>query len=499
MANERGGGDERLARLGTPLFVALALVASAPVWLVKYPPLQDLPDHLATIRVLHSLHDPGFAFDRDLAVSFRHTPYMAYYVIVDALSYALGLRAANVVVMSAYLSGTPLALRWFLHATGRDPRAALIVVPLLYNAMWMLGLLPFMFGIPLYFLALTLAAIQVERPSGRGAFALGGVTILLLLTHLVPFTLFVLSLPALLPWRELPRAARAALPVVPALALAAWYAIFTHTGEVLRGGVSTPAPPPAACFARAYAWATNVLVGSADEWCFIALALLLLAAFCLGGTREPARVGRLLFVVPMGCFLAMFVTPDGRGDVMLVSQRFPILFLFTLVPCVPWPCGKWSGRVFTAAAATIALASVLIVSASVVEVEAKELGDFDGALAAMEPRKHVLGLIYDAGSNIVRSSPFIQFVSYYVVEKGGAVEYSGFGKVHNPVSFAPGRAPPTGGPPALDLLPTHVTMEQVYPYFDYVLVRGEGFRPPAGTYRLAWQGARWTVWAREPG
>ena len=114
----------------------------------------------------------------------------------------------------------------------------------------------------------------------------------------------------------------------------------------------------------------------------------------------------------------------------------------------------------------------------------------------MEPRKHVAGLIFDANSTFVRSAAFVQFVSYYQLEKGGVVEYSSFGKVHNPVGFQPGREPPTGAPPAFDLIPTHIRMDQLYPYFDYVLVRGEGFHPPPGTFRLTWEGNRWAVWSK---
>jgi hypothetical protein len=489
-------GDERRERIGTLLFVVLALLASAPVWIVRYPPLQDLPDHLATIRVVHSLHDPAFGFG-DLTVSFRETPYMAYYVLADLLSYVLGVRGANVLLMSASLAGTPLAMWAFLRATGRDPRAALLVIPLLYNVLWMLGLLPFMFGVTLLFVALWLAAIHIERPSRGTALGFGGVALLLLLTHLLPFALFGLGLLTLLPWTDLRRAARAALPVAPALALLAWYTVFSRTGEVLREGASSPAPPPAAIFGRAYFWSTDILVGSADEWCFIALVLLLLAAFGLGATREPPRLGRLFFLVPMACFLAMFVTPDGRGSIMLLSQRFPSLFLITMVPCVPWPRGERLARGFTAAAGAIAVAAVVVVSASFVQIEAKELGEFDEALAAMPPRKHVVGLVYDAASKVVRSSAFIQFVSYYQLEKGGVVAYSSFGKEHNPVGFVPGREPPTGAPPRLDLLPGNVTIAQLYPYFDYVLVRGDGFHPPPGTYHLAWQGVRWAVWAQD--
>ena len=496
---DRPGWPARLPPLGTPLFVALALLASAPVWIVRYPPLQDLPDHLATIRVLHSFHDPAFGFDRELTASFRETPYMAYYFVVDALSYLFGVRGANVVVMSASLAGIPLALAAFLRRTGRDPRAALLAIPLLYNAMWMLGLLPFTAGMALFFAALAAAATHVEELSRRSALVFGGVTVLLLVTHLIPFALFGLALPTLLPWRDLRRTFRAALPTAPALALLAWYAVFTQTGEVLRQGDPAPAPPAAAILGRAYSWTTNILSGSADEYAFIAFALLVFAAFALGGPHKPARLGRLFFLVPMACFLLMFLTPDGHGGIMLLSQRFPILLLYSLIPCVPWPSTRRLGLGFTAAAAAIAVAAIVTVAATFIRVEARELGDFDGALAAMEPRKHVAGLIYDANSSIVRSVAFVQFVSYYQLEKGGVVEYSSFGKVHNPIGFQPGREPPTGAPPALDLIPTHIRMDQLYPYFDYVLVRGEGFHPPPGTFRLAWQGERWAVWSHEPG
>ena len=71
---------------------------------------------------------------------------------------------------------------------------------------------------------------------------------------------------------------------------------------------------------------------------------------------------------------------------MLLSQRFPILFLFALVPCVPWPRGERLGLAYTAAAAAIAVASIAIMTVSVgVQFEARELGDFDDALAVMEP------------------------------------------------------------------------------------------------------------------
>jgi hypothetical protein len=39
-------------------------------------------------------------------------------------------------------------------------------------------------------------------------------------------------------------------------------------------------------------------------------------------------------------------------------------------------------------------------------------------------------------------------------------------------------------------------MSEIYPYYDYVLTRGPGFRPPAGTYHVSWRDERWTVWSK---
>ncbi len=44
---------KRISIVWELVFAALAILAALPIWLVKYPPIQDLPQHLAAIRVLH--------------------------------------------------------------------------------------------------------------------------------------------------------------------------------------------------------------------------------------------------------------------------------------------------------------------------------------------------------------------------------------------------------------------------------------------------------------
>jgi hypothetical protein len=42
-----------------------------------------------------------------------------------------------------------------------------------------------------------------------------------------------------------------------------------------------------------------------------------------------------------------------------------------------------------------------------------------------------------------------------------------------------------------------VPISEIFPSYDYVLVRGAGFSPPAGTYHVKWRGERWTVYAKD--
>jgi hypothetical protein len=45
-------------------------------------------------------------------------------------------------------------------------------------------------------------------------------------------------------------------------------------------------------------------------------------------------------------------------------------------------------------------------------------------------------------------------------------------------------------------MPEQVSMQELYPYYDYVLVRGSGWNPPAGSFRPIFHSAKWSVYQR---
>jgi hypothetical protein len=501
------GGALRWPRVrpSTWLYLLVAFAATAPAWIVKHPPLQDLPFHLATIRLVHDYANPHYGFARAFEVDLIHTQYVLYYVVGSMLAYLVGVFQANVALMCAYLGGTVLALRELCLALKKDERLCLFVVPLLVNPMFMMGLLPFIVGIPLMFWALALSVRYFEEPTRNRGIVLGGVAVALFYLHILPFALFGLGFAAMFPWDRPREWIRAGAPVVPGLLVAIWWIFGSASGGEALNAVgskqgATPFTNPQASFTQ---WSIDVFNDASDEQIFFGLVLL--AILCAGlaqGERDRTRkIARGYVVVPIACFVLYLTMGDNLGSVWLFSQRFPILALMTAIPLLRLPTGM-RGVFAATALAALGSASIANTCQHFIQFEKQEVGNIDDAVRAMEPAKRVAGLIYDRGSSIVHYAPFLHFVSYYQLEKGGVVEfsYASWGP-HWPIRFKPGQFPPPGGPlrKRWEWTPEQVTIDELMQYYDYVLTRGNGFRPPAGTYHVKWKDSHWTVWARDGG
>ena len=495
--------------------VLVAVMASLPLFVVKYPPIQDLPFHLAAMRVIHSYGDPAFGFQNDLVLRLGSTQYVLYYLLGSLLAYGLGIVKANLVLMCAYTGGSVLAMRALLRALGRDERLCIAVVPLLYNVMFLFGLLPFLVGIPVMLWGIAVAVRYFEAPSvGRGVLLAFLATSLFYL-HVFPFALFGLGFAAIFPWKRPNDWIRAALPTVPALAALGWWYFFTQSGKIAQGAVNAKDALNAAdnsvapldqAFTSIFEWSTNVFRDTSDEAWFAAFVFVVLLSLGLAqGDRSGARrEARLLIVLPLACMIAYLVLPKGRGSVWLVSQRFPSLFLLTLVPMLRLPRVGMRAWIVTAAALAVGLGSIVNVCKHFVRFQLEEVGDIDEAIDQIPPGKKVAALIYDKGSSIIPWAPFLHFGSYYQAERGGMVEFTYAGYVHWPFDFKDGKYPPQPGmAPGHARLRWEWTPEQVsvqgelMPWYDYVLARGSGFRPPPGTFHQVWRGDRWSVWKHD--
>jgi hypothetical protein len=463
-----------------------------------------MPFHLATIRMMRSFSDPAYGFGQNFVLTFSRTQYVIYYLLGAALALFAGVIGSNIVLMSAYLGGTVLALRSLLGALGRDERLCLLVVPLLVNVMFVYGLLPFVLAVPIMLWGLAAAVRHFERPALASGALLCVLALALFYSHVLPFGLFCIGYAAMFPWSRPSRWVRAAAPALPVAGVFVWWTFFTAAGRLARGAATDNSQDPHRSIDAAIVdlpnWFTNVFRDTSDELVLVALAILVVGTLGLSlGDPDRARpVARAYVLVPASCIVFYFVLPEGHGYIWIIAQRFPILFAMTAIPLLRMPRGA-RGVAVAAAALALGVVSVVNVCSHFIRFELDEVGDIDAAIDGMAPRARVCALIYDKMSSVMNNEPFLHFGSYYQVRKGGVVMFTYAGYAHWPIDFLPGKYPPPGGPARRrwEWMPESVPMSEIYPYYDYVLTRGPGFRPPAGTYHVTFRDPHWSVWERD--
>ncbi|HEY6992114.1 MAG TPA: hypothetical protein VH397_00240 [Xanthobacteraceae bacterium] len=145
------------------LFAVLAVIASIPILLYPWPPLGDYINHLARMHVIASIdHDPDLALFYE--VHWQVIPNLMMDLIVPILQRVMNVYLAGqvytIMTFVLILSGT-LALNRQLY--GHWSVLPLIAFPLLYNSVFLVGTMNYLFGIGLALWALAAWEALRER------------------------------------------------------------------------------------------------------------------------------------------------------------------------------------------------------------------------------------------------------------------------------------------------------------------------------------------------
>src|SRR5688572_19159634 len=93
---------ERMRRFAFEIVLALvAAYAALPLWVVEHPAIQDLPQHLAAVRVLADYGSSDLAFSQYFTIELARTQYLAYYLAAIVLSWPFGVVVANKILVTA--------------------------------------------------------------------------------------------------------------------------------------------------------------------------------------------------------------------------------------------------------------------------------------------------------------------------------------------------------------------------------------------------------------
>lgn len=314
------------------LCLVLVLLASIPIWTYPVPPLSDYINHLARMHVI-ALGGRDADLARYYEIDWQIVPNLVMDLVVPVLGQRMNIYLAGQVFIflsfALTISGV-LALNRSLF--GRWSVVPFLAVPLLYNYVFLVGVMNYVFGIglALWALAAWVALRDAAWPARLAVSAL--MVVALFVCHLFAVGLYGIGLFAFELWRlsepdprpmkwrlvEFVSAGVAFIPVIPLLLASPTLQLVGETYWEPRGKLD------------------GVIYAIQTYSDIVALAL---AAIVLGAGAWAARyrllklhlVGWLLLAVSGAVYLAM---PRVLFATYMADQRLPIAVAFMIIACL---------------------------------------------------------------------------------------------------------------------------------------------------------------------
>jgi hypothetical protein len=464
----------RLGERGALFFVS-ALMVLIPFFVVTFPPITDLPQHLAQIRLLgEALADP----DGPYRIQWW-TPYSLLYALLALFgAIAPPLWAGRLV--AAFIALLWVATAHALAANrGRSPLAAVLASLFVFCNVMYWGFLNFAIGWPMFAAWILLTSREVRRPSQ--VLLLAAMGVVLYATHAL-WLLAAVAWVGIISVAELaqglrggrralrpllsPLIWRAGALVPAATALVIWAPSF-HSSDVV-----SPALWQANPLTRlAPGWLVGAVLGGLRgplEWLLVGVVA---GWVVLGVAQHRERLreavdGRLLLGAALLCLFAL-VLPDQYITTIRLPQRWmpsaTVLFLLGM------PAPRLRQAVLRIAVIGFAGVYVATTALKWVAFERDELAGLPAVLERLPPKPRVLGLDYVQTSALVRQRPFLQTFAWAQVLKGGTLAFSFASFTTSLVVFRSDVPPPWTG--KLYWFPDRLRLTDL-DHFDYVIVNG---------------------------
>jgi hypothetical protein len=310
-------------RFAIPSAIVFGVLLIFPVWVVRYPPLLDYPNHLASTYILGHLRDPARNFSSEFTSVWGLNPYVAVDFTLTELGRVISPYAAGKLVLSFGLLGLPAAA-WFFLRQANPGNDALAVWALLiaHNIFFFYGFMGYFCSITFVFLTLGLWIRWLQRQTFLRWFLTCLSLTAAYFTHVfgwifLGYIIGILSLtrPKLREWFA------SALLFLPSGIM---YIVSSRAASLQKGAEFRPVLEKLESF-----WYIIHGYSTWLNWVSIAAFVLL---FLFGWWRNPEfHWNRRLVYASAGMLLAYLALPIGYGDGWNIDIRaLPVLFVVLL-------------------------------------------------------------------------------------------------------------------------------------------------------------------------
>jgi hypothetical protein len=397
-------------------FLSCSLIALCVLWIPKYLPMADMPQHAAQISIWKHYDDPSFGFREAFELQY-FTPYLLGYGIARLFAVVLPVWAAMKVVVTLTVIGLPWSLWRLLDAAGGDRWWSLAGFPLAFGYSFLWGFFSYIVALPIGVLYLAFVVTYTKAFSPRRAVLLAAFTVLLFGAHLIVFVLCGLSAAALIGFssKDLRSAVVRLSPLaVGALAALLWMSRYqkgrASVPNVYRYGLDRLIEAPA------------LLLGYPHDTPSLLVGLLLMLLFVASGVRLAKARQRL---VPLGLWAAAYLgVPQDYNNVAFLYPRLATLLVPFAMLATERGRPRVAPRVLHFALTAIAAGWMLVILVGFYGFD-RDARQFDVVIGKMEPNKRIRSLVFERGGDYTPGGvPFMHFPAWYQVEKGGTDSYS---------------------------------------------------------------------------
>jgi hypothetical protein len=476
--------------LGAVVIAVSIYVIGYPLFVVRYPPITDLPFHASGMSILRHYWDPAFGFHEQFSLHLLEVPYVSMYVIGALFALVLPMHVAVKAAAFVMLALLPTGLAVMFHGLRKTPLWGVLGLAAVWTNLTHWGFLNFMGALGLYAMAVGFALLAVDRPSRGHTVGLGLSLLAVFFTHIYrfPFALLSVAGVGLLFYPATRRIRPILLALLPSLLVfGVWRAI--RPESIAEQGMQLAFD--------ANRWREvreHVVAGFAgaagieeqrvfDDFLGAALVVLLCTLFWRVFLRDkrsrhqrPLSFGFGQLMLPLclcaGYALAYFVMPMRIGIWWYVYPReatSALLVLLALMPDMP--------RLWYLRAATVLFMSFFVGKIGFFVAEQyfafeQATADFRAVAADVSQNPRLMYLVFDHAGSSRRVTPFIHLPAWIQAEKGGALSFHFSGWNQSPIRYrvdSPAVPPPV--PDRWEWTPQRFRLEQHGAFFDTFLVR----------------------------
>ncbi|MCW8128838.1 MAG: hypothetical protein KIS92_00510 [Planctomycetota bacterium] len=446
-------------------WIAFGLAALAyllPFWIVKYPPMIDLPQRAAQVWLLGHLNEPEVAARYEL---HGWSPYVLSYYLGWLFARVLSVPDAMRLLISLIVVSMPLSLLALLRANRGDRWWALLGFPLSFGPCFMWGVTPYLAAVPLGLFCIAICRdVRDDLTRGRRLQLIVCVAALYF-THALAWAIaaaLALATLAVAGWLRRQAFLLAAILLSPGPLAVGWY-LFAKSSYTMvnKGGAWELGLDRLLQFP-----VFQIDPGTSSLGLVYGGVLLALLAAIFWAGRSAVRSWR--YAVPAGlALLAYLLCPTQYFHTFFLEQRvavFVVPLALAAAASAPQPNAK---RILQRAVALTVLAGSAFLWVRLPAFD-RETQPFQKIAERMKPGKKLFFLMVDPESRALGRPYFLHFPAWYQAEKGGTAEFSFASLFAEPVRYRDGMGPPL--PQGFEWPPLDMSHEELLRY-DYYLIR----------------------------